>query len=145
MKLLFSALALLTITATSACQSGNDTNSNVKTANDSAEPKKFYCNGVGGTDEWTIYVDLDKKLAGFFDNDSTVVVPLTEYKSLESMPPQDMYIFEGQDTGGGDDEKLRIYFNKTKMEGSLILGLGSESEKILEAENKCVADDDIDL
>jgi len=100
---------------------------------------------VGGTDEWTLYVDLNKKLAGFFDNDSTVVVPMTDFKSLESNPPQNLYIFEGKDTGGGDDEKLAIYFNATKMTGTLILALGTDDERSLEAENGCVADDDIDL
>jgi hypothetical protein len=107
--------------------------------------KKFSCSGVGGTDEWTIYIDLNKNLAGFFDNDSTVIVPMTEYKLLESNPPQEQYIFEGADTGGGDDEKLAIYFNATRLTGTLILALGTDDERSLNAENGCVADEDIDL
>lgn len=107
--------------------------------------KKFFCSGVGGTDEWTIYVDLNKKLAGFFDNDSTVVVPMTDFKLLESNPPQELYIFNGADTGGGDNENLAIYFNATTLTGTLILAVGTDDEHSLTAENGCVADDDIDL
>ena len=143
MKLLFSTLALISLST--ACQSSDDSTSLVNLAGDSAAERKFSCSGVGGTDEWTIYVDLDKKLAGFFDNDNTVIVPMTEFKSLESNPPQSLYIFEGKDIGGGDDEKLRIYFNKTKMSGSILLGLGSDDETHLDAEHGCEADDDIDL
>ena len=42
-----------------------------------AANQRFSCSNVGDVEEWTIYVDLQKGLAGFFDNDSTVVVPLT--------------------------------------------------------------------
>ena len=113
------------------------------TAN-AATATKFSCSNVGGTEEWTIYVDLDKNLAGFFDNDSTVVVPLKSMKRLESIPPQMLYTFEGQDTGSAG-EKIRISFNETRKSAAVTLSLGLRTERRLTSEDGCKVDDDIDL
>jgi hypothetical protein len=105
---------------------------------------KYSCSNVGGTAEWTIYVDLEKKLAGFFDNDSTVTVPLVDIYLLKTNPPQWEYIFQGKDDNGGKNAKLRISFNQTRMEAyaSFITKKGTDTKK---AEDGCVADTHIDL
>ena len=72
---------------------------------------KFMCSNVGGTAEWTIYVDLNKKVAGFFDNDTTVVVPMTDLVSFDTLPPQWEYTFEGKDANGGKNARIKIIFN----------------------------------
>ncbi len=113
------------------------------TAN-AAPATKFSCSNVGGTDEWTIYIDLDKKLAGFFDNDSTAVVPFKSMRSLESIPPQMIYTFEGQDSGSAG-EKIRISFNKTRKSASVTLSIGLSTERTLTSQDGCEVDEDIDL
>jgi hypothetical protein len=106
---------------------------------------KFYCDNVGGTEEYTIYVDLDKNLAGFFDNDQTVVVPLKEIHFYETMPPQTAYEFLGKDTHGKKGSLIQINFNLTKLTANVRLNYGTKDQKNMDALNKCIADDDIDL
>lgn len=108
-------------------------------------PTKFSCRNVGDVEEWTIYVDLEKKQAGFFDNDSTVKIALKEIKFLETKPPQTLYVFEGKDTNGGEDSKIQITFNRTKSSASVTLDLGTPSEKTLDALDGCEVDNDVDL
>ena len=110
-----------------------------------AEDSKFSCGNVGGTDEWTVYVDLNKKLAGFFDNDSTAVVPLINVTLLKSNPPQVVYVFEGQDTGGEQGTKLRITFNSTEMSADVTFDAGAAKAKTQKSLDGCVVDNQIDL
>lgn len=108
--------------------------------------QKFSCSNVGGTEEWTIYVDLKKELAGFFDNDTTSVVELKEAKTLRSRPrPTKLYIFEGDDATGGPDEKLRITFNQTALEGKVTFINKNGRERTLKALDGCVANEKIVL
>jgi hypothetical protein len=109
-----------------------------------APATKFSCSNVGGTEEWTIYVDLDKKLAGFFDNDSTAVVPFKSMRMLESLPPQMLYTFEGQDAGSAG-KKIRISFNKTRKSASVTLSLGLSTERTLTSQDGCEVDEGIVL
>jgi len=104
---------------------------------------KFRCDNVGGTEEWTIYVDLIKKLAGFFDNDDMVIVPLKSAELLKSRPPQLVYTFQGKDRRGRGD--VRITFNRTARAGWVTLGIGTRNEKILRALDGCVEDPTVDL
>lgn len=109
-----------------------------------AEPaaRKFACSNVGGTAEWTINVDLDKKKAGFFDNDTWVVVKLVESKLLESLPPQWQHTFEGKD---GKDS-LRIVFNETRLNASVtFLPKAPKRPSTLVAKDGCKADESVDL
>lgn len=109
------------------------------------EQQKFSCSNVGGTEEWTIYIDLKKELAGFFDNDTTVVIDLKEAKTLKSRPPQTLYIFEGKDTSGAPGEKLRITFNQTALEGKVTFINKKGRERTLKALDGCVANEKITL
>ncbi|MDZ4663195.1 MAG: hypothetical protein SGJ18_16410 [Pseudomonadota bacterium] len=110
-----------------------------------ARNSKFSCGNVGGTDEWTVYVDLDKKLAGFFDNDSTVTIPLVSVRSLESNPPQLEYTFAGLDTSGEVSEKMQITFNSTMMSASVTFNLGTRKVTTEESLDGCVVDNLVDL
>ncbi len=110
-----------------------------------AAPSTFSCSNVGGTAEWTIYIDLTKKVAGFFDNDSTVTVPLKQVLSLESMPPQTEYHFEGADQGGGKNAKLHIIFNITRMTGHVVFIDSKGKSEDMRAEDGCSADNSINL
>jgi hypothetical protein len=106
---------------------------------------KFSCSNVSGTAEWTIYVDLDKKLAGFFDNDTTVTVPLVNVLSLESNPPQTEYTFEGPDEYVGGKARIRIVFNETRLTGYVTLIDKRGKSKTARAEDGCEVDSDISL
>jgi hypothetical protein len=117
----------------------------VASASQAAPAVKFSCDNVGGTDEWTIYVDLEAKKAGFFDNDSTALVPFKTVKFLESRPPQTLYIFEGADSQGGASDTIRIAFNQTKKSASITFNLGQQNERTLKSENGCSEDTDINL
>lgn len=110
-----------------------------------AEKSKYSCGNVGDTEEWTLYVDLNKQLAGFFDNDTTSVVPLKEIKFFESLPPQTVYVFEGEDMGGGPNAKLRITFNKTKLSGQVTLHLGQSDENTQDSLWGCKPNEDFEL
>lgn len=109
-----------------------------------AADTKYSCSNVGGTQEWTVYVDLGKKLAGFFDNDTTVVVPFTKFRLLESVPPQMEYSFEGKDEYLGEG-KLRIVFNKTAMTAYVVFIDKNGKSDSKDAEDGCVVDKNVDL
>lgn len=106
-------------------------------------PQKFSCPNVGGVEEWTIYVDLGKKLAGYFDGDATVVVPLISYGVTRSFPAVTTYTFEGKDTVVGG--KLRINFRKEPLESTVIVGIGTSKQRTLKALQGCAVDDDVVL
>ncbi len=106
---------------------------------------KYSCGMVNGTDEWVIYIDINKKKAGFFDNDKTVVVKLKSVGTLESLPPQTVYIFEGIDPENRNEGKQRIYFNKTKRTASVTVNVGTRSEETYYPEDDCVLDAGVDL
>lgn len=101
---------------------------------------QFSCSNVGGTEEWTIYVDLEKKLAGFFDNDTTVVVPLKDIHFFDTLPRQTEYVFEGEDESGRNGSRVRIYFNESEMSASITLNLGERDEFTIDSKNGCKAD-----
>ncbi len=104
-----------------------------------AKDTKFSCANVGGTEEWTIRVDLTKKKAGFYDNDSKVIVPLKTQKLGETEPPQWMYYFEGVDKNSTrKNDVLGIDFNETRLTASVTLHVGEKDEKTLEAQDGCV-------
>ncbi len=102
---------------------------------------KYTCFQVNSTDEWRLSIDLESKKASFFDNDQDVEVPLVQQMSLESNPPQELYIFEGDHAGGSTGAKLRITFNETKLTGHVTLELGSEDEVTHVAEGGCAPDE----
>lgn len=83
-----------------------------------AASKNFYeCGGLAGVDEYRVGINLTSNKAGFFDNDSTSFMKLTETRSLETLPPQTLMTFEGPDASGG--ETLNLYFNLTKKNVAL--------------------------
>ncbi|MGE0173220.1 MAG: hypothetical protein AB7T49_10555 [Oligoflexales bacterium] len=102
--------------------------------------QNFICENVGGVEEWTIYVDLDKETAAFFDNDTMVEVPLTEVTLIDSPTRQETFTFEGADTGVGPGHLLQIRFNKTSLQGSVVFSLGENDEEVLSALNGCRLD-----
>lgn len=110
----------------------------------SLRPAKYSCSNVAGVEEWTIYVDLNKSLAGFFDNDNTAVIRLKNSRFIETVP-QFEYYFEGKDTGGGARERLRITFNLTKMSASVTFNPGTKKATTKKALNRCVYSPNLDL
>jgi hypothetical protein len=104
-----------------------------------AAPTQYSCSNVGGTEEWTIYVDLKKKEAGFFDNDNTATVPYKKVLFTETLPPQTIWTFEGKDTGGGTGERLRITFNQTRLTGTVTFNPGTRKERTLKSLDGCKA------
>lgn len=119
MKSLFAAIALLPVSAF-------------------ASPSNYECLSVGGTDEWRVSINLTEKQASFFDNDTESYVSLKDVRSLETLPPQLVYTFEGLDQNGRSDSTLRISFNETRMTGSVTFNAGTADEETVEAEGGCV-------
>jgi hypothetical protein len=109
------------------------------------QPQKFFCPGMGGNDEYVVYVDLSKKLAGFFDNDQTVTIAEKDMMILESNPPQYVYIFEGKDTASGEKDRLKIVFNQTRRTAYVVMMPFGEENKTLTSEEFCTVDNGIDL
>ena len=84
----------------------------------SAHAKPFYeCSGLADVEENRVGINLNSKKAGFFDNDSTSYLRLTDTKILESYPPQTQMIFQGKDAGYAGT--LKLYFNLTRKTVSL--------------------------
>ena len=100
-----------------------------------ADTGYFVCENVEGIDEWTIHVDLRVNRAGFFDNDTTSIVPLTKEQSLDTIPPQRVYFFEGLDLNGRSKDLLRIQFNRTTLTASIMVG--AKGEIVWEAKDGC--------
>ena len=105
-----------------------------------AAATKFSCGNVGNEEEWTIYVDLSKKLAGFFDNDTTETLPLSKMRLIETYPSQTVYEFQEKNS------ETVIYFNKTKLTASVSFR-ESATDKLTsyEAINGCKIDNSVDL
>jgi hypothetical protein len=101
-------------------------------------PTQFVCGNVGGTEEWRLMINLDTKRAGFFDNDSTVVVPFKKVSFFESRPPKTVYEFEGKDTAGGG--RINISFEANQRTAQITLNLGTRKQKTLKALDGCRAE-----
>lgn len=82
----------------------------------------YVCENIDGIPEYRVYVDLKLEQASFFDNDTISTVPLIQQITLESFPPQELYMFEGLDLNGQSTENLRIDFNETTLSVSVIVG-----------------------
>lgn len=106
---------------------------------------KFSCGNVGGIREWKIYVDLDRKVAGFFDGVTTSVVPLKEITFLQARSLQEIFVFEGSDTGGMAGERIQISFNQTRLRGSVTFHMGKQREESRRASDFCKADRDFEI
>lgn len=104
----------------------------------------YQCSKVGGIEEWTIYIDLKNKLAGFFDNDTTVVVPLVKTGQLEILDPITFYYFEGEDTNSENNSRLGISFNLDALSAAVVLE-SQHGKTPLQALDKCKFNDRINL
>jgi hypothetical protein len=69
------------------------------------------CSGFAGVDEYRAGIDLTKKVAGFFDNDSTSKLAIKSVKTIGKTPRQTVMVFEGRDESGSGT--LRLTFNLT--------------------------------
>lgn len=101
---------------------------------------QFYCANVGGTEEWTISVDLKAKQAGFFDNDTTTVVDLVA--EARGKNGAKLYIFEGEDTGSAEGDRLKIVFNKTELQASVHFIPKKGRTTVKRSYDGCVAEKD---
>lgn len=83
----------------------------------------YICDGINDVPEWTVHIDLNKNIASFFDNDTWAIVPLVSMRSLESNPPQKIYIFKGTKSTGFIADFLQITFNETRLRVNVKLGI----------------------
>ena len=80
--------------------------------------KDFYeCGPFAEVEEYRVGIDVKKQKAGFFNNDSTAILTLTDTHILESLPPQFKMIFEGKEAS--NKSRLKLYFNLTKKHARL--------------------------
>jgi hypothetical protein len=82
------------------------------------------CIRIDGADDWRISIHEDRSMASFFDNDHETAMKMTDVRSLESMPPQSVYTFKGNDEG----TKISFNFNETYQTGYLTDSVGTTSE-----------------
>ena len=94
---------------------------------------KFVCGNVGGAQEWSINIDLDRARAYFMDEGRGYLAFMREVHSTTTKPTEWIYNFEGREANG----PFRIEFNETKLEAKLTLNIGTPNESILKAQNGC--------
>lgn len=97
----------------------------------------FYeCSGFDDVEEYRVGVDFKKNQASFFDNDTTSVLPFTDLKFIETLPPKTLYIFEGEDKGTAG--RLEVTFNATNDTANLVSVSADGSSRDM-GTVKCVA------
>jgi hypothetical protein len=74
--------------------------------------KIYKCDRFITIEEYSVEINDSKKTASFFDNDTITELTLKQTKILESLPAQELMIFEG--VNPLYKGKIRISFNKTK-------------------------------
>lgn len=78
----------------------------------------FYeCGGFAGVDEYRAVIDLNIMKAGFFDNDATSILALTNATLVEGDSSEVRYVFEGSEASFAGS--LRLYFNLTRFNASI--------------------------
>jgi len=80
--------------------------------------KDFFECAQPGADENRIGIDLKKKIAAYFDNDTTSVLKMVGKPTINSMNGHEILMFEGKDKGAPG--LLRVVFNKTQSKVSLM-------------------------
>ena len=60
-------------------------------------------------EEYRVGIDIQKNIAGFFDNDTTSIMKFRAQRPSVSSPGSTVLIFTGKDSGGDGD--LRLEFN----------------------------------
>lgn len=83
-----------------------------------ASDKFYLCEGFSGVYEYRAGINLNSNKAGFFDNDTTSYLNLTDSYQLKMAPPQTVMIFEGKDASTMGS--LKLIFNLTKKEAQLL-------------------------
>lgn len=92
--------------------------------------KEFGCFNVGGTEEWTVDIDLQTGKAAFFDNDSWSYMKLTDRK-MDSSTGHYIYFFEGKDASGGPLTRLKMSFDINSKKINLFANNGRGKVKLL--------------
>ena len=83
----------------------------------------YHCQIHDQADEWRVTVNLDDKVASFFDNDQDVEVPLKDVLFLESIPPKTQYTFQGPDVYEGE---ITIGFIPEELSGYIKIEAGGD-------------------
>jgi hypothetical protein len=86
------------------------------------------CVRVDDADDWRVNISSDFSMASFFDNDHETALAMTDSKYLESLPPQWVYTYEGNDEGS----KLSFSYNATRKTGTLTDAIGTRKEYTVE-------------
>ena len=69
----------------------------------------FYECTLPQAEEYRVGIDIQRNIAGFFDNDSTSIMKYRGQRPSVSQPENTVLIFTGKDFGGDGD--LRLEFN----------------------------------
>lgn len=69
----------------------------------------FYECTLPQAEEYRVGIDIQKNIAGFFDNDTTSIMKFRGSRPSVSRPGNTVFIFTGKDSGGDGD--LRLEFN----------------------------------
>ena len=79
-------------------------------------------------EEYRVGIDLEKNMAGFFDNDTTSIMKLSSARPSKKNPDVQVLIFTGKDQGGSGDLKLefngstkRIKLSTVETDGTIEL------------------------
>lgn len=69
----------------------------------------FYQCTLPQAEEYRVGIDIQKNIAGFFDNDTTSIMKFRGQRPSTSSPGSAVLLFTGKDSGGDGD--LRLEFN----------------------------------
>ncbi len=101
-------------------------------------PKYYSCGGVGDVEEYVAAINLEENKASFFDNDSYSYLDLKKTYSIETIPPQLIMEYLGDDASYSG--QIEILFNATKLT-VLVTSIGDKGEQTTIGEASCKAVD----
>jgi hypothetical protein len=84
-----------------------------------AQASFFECT-LPQAEEYRVGIDIEKKMAGFFDNDTTSIMKLSSSRPSKKDPEIRVLVFTGKDLGGSGDLKLEFNFSTKRIKLSTV-------------------------
>ena len=81
---------------------------------------EFYECTLPQAEEFRVGIDINKQVAGFFDNDSTSIMNYIGFRESTSSPGHDVLIYQGKDQGGDGDLKLEFNTSTKRIKISTV-------------------------
>ena len=90
------------------------------TALSASADRSFYECTLPQADEYRVGIDLNRKIAGFFDNDTTTMMNYIQSRKSKKNPNHKVLIYRGQDSNYSDQLLLEFNISTKHMKLSTI-------------------------